>query len=175
MLCLLRQLAAFEGEPSAVVATEEALRQDGFGAHRRFEALLFVPQSKVRGIAVLYPGYSSWQARPTLILHDLFVEEGWRGRGAGRALVKAAAQKALETGACRLDVMVLGSNGGGRRFYEELGFQRLAAWHPYRLEAPGIERLARDESESQSRAHSGRGSGERTDFLVESSDRPAGR
>jgi GNAT superfamily N-acetyltransferase len=143
MLRLLRLLAAFEGESAPIPATIDSLRRDGFGEKRLFEALLYAPQGAVRGLAVLFPGYSSWQAKPTLVLHDLFVEENARGQGAGLALLKAAARRAMDLGACRLDVMVLASNEGGRSFYESLGFQRLEAWQPYRLGQEGIERLAR--------------------------------
>src|SRR5438874_6463043 len=40
LLRLIRDLAAYEREPNAVVATEEDLRRYGFGPERQFEALL---------------------------------------------------------------------------------------------------------------------------------------
>jgi hypothetical protein len=40
LLRLIRDLAAYERVPNAVVATEEDLRRYGFGPERQFEALL---------------------------------------------------------------------------------------------------------------------------------------
>src|SRR5271155_4078306 len=40
LLRLIRDLAAYERTPNAVVATEEDLRRYGFGPERQFEALL---------------------------------------------------------------------------------------------------------------------------------------
>ena len=40
LLQLIRELAAYERAPDAVVATEDDLRKHGFGPERRFEALL---------------------------------------------------------------------------------------------------------------------------------------
>lgn len=138
ILRLLRLLAAFEGEPEAVITTEDIIRRDGFGPGRRFEVLLAEADSGICGMVVLFQAYSSWRGAPTLVIHDLFVEETARGGGAGRALVEAAARLAVERGCCRIDLNVVEGNDGGRRFYEGLGFKAAEGWLPYRL--PLLER-----------------------------------
>ncbi|HIJ61515.1 MAG TPA: GNAT family N-acetyltransferase [Rhodospirillaceae bacterium] len=140
ILRLLRLLAAYEGNPGAVTTDEQAIRRDGFGAGRRFETLLAERAGHVRGLAVLFDAYSSWRGAPTLVIHDLFVEEAARGLGAGRALVAAAARLAAERGCCRIDLNVVEGNDGGRRFYEGLGFKAVAGWLPYRLSREDLER-----------------------------------
>jgi GNAT superfamily N-acetyltransferase len=143
ILRLLHLLAAFEGEPDGVATTEAIIRRDGFGPDRRFEALLTEVDGTVRGMAVLYQAYSSWRGAPTLVVHDLFVEEEARGTGAGSALLSAAAALASQLGCCRMDVNVLDWNNPARRFYGQRGFTPVEGWRIHRLDRAGIERLVR--------------------------------
>jgi GNAT superfamily N-acetyltransferase len=142
ILRLLGLLAAFEREPDALVTTEAILRRDAFGTRRRFEVLLAETAGRPCGLATLFEAYSSWRGAPTLMIHDLFVEEAGRGSGAGRALVAAAASVALQRGCCRLDVNVLAWNTPARGFYEKLGFDPLPDWMPHRLAGDALARLA---------------------------------
>lgn len=142
ILRLLRLLAAFEGEPDGVAVTEEIIRADGFGDHPCFEVLLAEFEGRVRGLMVVYAGYSSWRGAPTMVVHDLYVEEEVRGSGAGFTLLRAAAALARERDCCRLDVNVLDWNTDARRFYEAQGFAPLEHWRPHRLDRSGIDRLA---------------------------------
>lgn len=132
ILRLLRRLAAFEGEPDGVVITEEIIRRDGFGPHRRFEVLLAEVEAWPCGLAVTYLAYSSWKGAPSLVVHDLFVDEEARGSGAGSALLDAVADLAVEHGCCRMDVNVLEWNDKARRFYGERGFTPLEGWRIHR-------------------------------------------
>ncbi|MER5840717.1 GNAT family N-acetyltransferase [Streptomyces prasinus] len=52
----------------------------------------------------------------------LAVSEGARGRGVGRALVRAAVQEARDRGARRITLRVLGHNTPARALYESEGF-----------------------------------------------------
>lgn len=139
---LVRRLAAFERSPGAVALDEATVRRDCFGAQPRFEVLLADEGGVLRGGAVLLGSYSSWAGKPTLIVHDLYVNSDSRGRGIGRALLAAAAELATARGCCRVDVNVLAWNGEARRFYETLGFRCLDDWLPYRLDGAGMAALA---------------------------------
>lgn len=143
ILTLLGQLAAFEGEPDGIRLDPATLRQDAFGPQPRIEVLLVEIDGTPRGMVILYQAYSSWRGAPTLMIHDLFVEEAARGSGAGRALVTAAAKLADQRGCCRLDVNVLDWNAPARKFYESLGFSALADWIPHRLPEQAMKALAR--------------------------------
>src|SRR4029077_3176011 len=87
LLQLIRELAAYEKAPDAVVATEEDLRRHGFGPERRFEALLALVDGEPAGLALFFPDFSTWRGRPGIFLEDLYVREGARGRGVGRRLM----------------------------------------------------------------------------------------
>jgi ribosomal protein S18 acetylase RimI-like enzyme len=60
-------------------------------------------------------------ARPTGELYALYVDPRYWRRGAGRALLNAAAAWLADHGRRRLVVGVLAANGPGRRFYEGVG------------------------------------------------------
>lgn len=142
ILALLRQLAAFEKAPDGIRLTEEAIRNEAFGDHPRFEVLLAAVGETPCGLLIFYQAYSSWAAAPSLMVHDLFVEEAQRGSGVGRALLAAAARLAKGRGCCRMDVNVLAWNEPARRFYAALGFRHLADWQPFRLDEEAMGRLA---------------------------------
>lgn len=142
ILGLIRRLAAFEDAAGAVILTEEVIRRDAFGDQRRFEVLLAERSSVVCGLVVLLTSYSSWHGAPTLVIHDLFVDEAARGSGAGRSLLTAAAQLAQHRECCRIDLNVVGWNEAAQKFYLGLGFTPVSGWQPYRLDRDGLARLA---------------------------------
>lgn len=59
-------------------------------------------------------------------LYSLAIAPGARGQGAARALVDAAAAKALDRGCARLRLEVRQSNLAARRLYERAGFTLIA-------------------------------------------------
>jgi len=81
LLRLIRELAAYERAPNAVVATEEDLRRYGFGLERQFEALLAFLSGEPAGLALFHPRFSTWLGRPGVYLEDLFVTQAALLRG----------------------------------------------------------------------------------------------
>ncbi|MDR3440152.1 GNAT family N-acetyltransferase [Telmatospirillum sp.] len=144
ILALLRQLAQFEQAPDGVSLTEEVIRADAFGEHPRFLAYLGEVEGDARGLMIVYLAYSSWAGKPTLVVHDLFVEASARGSGLGRALLKSAAALACDRDCCRVDVNVLAWNEKARGFYQSLGFAPLENWLPYRLDGQAMQSLAKE-------------------------------
>ena len=92
ILSLIRELAEYEREPNAVVATEAGLREVLFGAKRSAEVLLALENGEAVGFAVYFYNFSTWLGRPGLYLEDLFVRPAVRGKGFGRALLERLAQ-----------------------------------------------------------------------------------
>jgi ribosomal protein S18 acetylase RimI-like enzyme len=74
------------------------------------------------GIAVCFVGFTTFQARPLLNIHDLAVVPEHRGTGIGRALLAAAEVRALRRGCCKLTLEVQDSNRRARALYERFGF-----------------------------------------------------
>jgi GNAT superfamily N-acetyltransferase len=141
LLQLVRELAAYERAPDAVIATEDDLRRHGFGPERRFEALVASIDGEPAGFALFFPDFSTWRGRPGLFLEDLYVR-GWaRRRGVGRRLMARLAAIAIERDWSTLHFNVLDWNPA-REFYRRLGIEARSEWQPYSATGEVLRRLA---------------------------------
>jgi GNAT superfamily N-acetyltransferase len=95
------------------------------------------------GYALYFFTYSSFLARPTLYLEDLFVAEEQRKRGIGKALFTACVKEAQRIGCGRMEWAVLTWNENAIRFYEKLGAKRLDQWYYYRLNSDVLKELSK--------------------------------
>ncbi|MDQ6674839.1 MAG: GNAT family N-acetyltransferase [Chloroflexota bacterium] len=86
------------------------------------------------GYAIFFFTYSTFLAAPSLYLEDLFVLPEARGHGAGVALFRACARRAVESGCRRMEWQVLSWNEPSIHFYERLGARGLDGWLPFRLD-----------------------------------------
>jgi GNAT superfamily N-acetyltransferase len=84
------------------------------------------------GYACLYWHFSSTAAAETVLLNDLYVSEGVRGRGVGRALIEASAEVARERGAHSLEWETAPDNRTAQRLYDTTGAER-SQWIAYEL------------------------------------------
>lgn len=138
---LVRALAVYENEPlTSVKLTPEDVLRDGFGAEKRFEALIAELGGRPVGFALYFHNYSTWEGRAGLYVEDLFVLEEARGHGLGRQLITALAAIADARGCRRLDLNVLDWNPT-RDFYHRLGISHMKEWLPYRLTQPALAKL----------------------------------
>jgi GNAT superfamily N-acetyltransferase len=131
---LIQALADYERLPGPEATTVERLRADAFGPHRRFEAALAVDDTgQAIGYAIWFETYSSFLARPTMYLEDLFIIERARGTGAGRLLFDHVHALGRERGCGRMDWQVLDWNTSARSFYDRRGAQWMQDWLTYRI------------------------------------------
>jgi GNAT superfamily N-acetyltransferase len=142
ILRLVRELAHYEREPDAVVATEAMLAENLFGEGAHVHAHIAERDGRAAGLALWFLNYSTWTGRPGLYLEDLFVDPGERKSGVARALMVALAEEALARGCARMDWSVLDWNTEAMKFYEAIGARRHEGWQPWRIEGEGIARLA---------------------------------
>lgn len=143
ILTLIRGLAEYERLAHQVEATLDRLRRHGFGRRPYFEALLCRRDRAPVGFALYFFTYSTFLARPTLYLEDLFVLPEARGRGAGRALLRALARIAVRRGCGRMEWTVLDWNTPAIRFYRRLGAGLRREWILTRLAGQPLRQLAR--------------------------------
>jgi GNAT superfamily N-acetyltransferase len=137
---LIRGLADYERLPQQTTAG--AVRRHGFGRRRHFETLIGRLGGRPIGLALYTFTYSTFLARPTLWLEDLFVLSEARGRGAGLALLRALARIAVRRGCGRLEWSVLDWNRPAIRFYRRLGADLKPEWILTRLTGEPLRRLA---------------------------------
>ena len=93
------------------------------------EFLLAALGDPATGVCQLRFRHSVWTSSEDCWLEDLFVEEGARGKGLGRALVNAACERASERGAQRIELDTNESNAGAIALYESLGFSSASKVH----------------------------------------------
>lgn len=144
IVALIDALADYEKLPRPEAGARARLLEDGFGATPRFHALIAEtgePPAPV-GYALYFETYSSFLARPTLYLEDLFVVPAARRGGHGIALFRALARVARSRGCARMEWSVLKWNRLAIDFYDHLGAAPLSEWQPYRLEGEALDRAA---------------------------------
>lgn len=144
LIKLIIALAEFEKLTPPDAEAQKRLLEDGFGERPKFEALLAFREGNTRpvGYAVFFEMYSTFLARPTLFLEDLFVLPAYRKRGIGKALLRRCIGLAEERGCGRMEWTCLDWNANAQSTYERLGAQRLSEWYLYRLTRDRIEELA---------------------------------
>jgi ribosomal protein S18 acetylase RimI-like enzyme len=84
--------------------------------------LAYEGDSRAVGVCQLRYRLSVWTGEDDCWLEDLFVTDGARSGGHGRALVEAAFESARARGCRRIELDVNEQNKGAIRFYESLGF-----------------------------------------------------
>ncbi len=144
MLQFIRELAEYEREPQAVVATEADLLRDGFGPSPRYFCLVAEWDGAPAGFAFYFHTYSTWLGKWGLYLEDLFVRPAYRGKGIGKRLLVEIARIAVAEKCGRVNWQVLDWNAPAIDFYRKLGAKMLGEWETFRLAGEALERLARD-------------------------------
>ena len=147
VLNLIKELAAFEKEPEAVVVTVADLERDGFGENPLFHTFVATKDSdssdseqveQIVGIALYYYRYSTWKGR-TIHLEDLIVKEEMRGSGLGFALYKEVIAQGKKDNVQRIDWNVLDWNTPAINFYEKSGAKVLQDWRVAQMDKIGID------------------------------------
>ena len=142
ILALIRELAVYEKEPDAALATEADLLRDGFGPEPYFRCIMAEIDGSIAGFALYFFQYSTWEGRPALYLEDLFVREAFRKRGIGVALFRRLAQIALERNCTRFQWECLDWNKPALDFYETTGANVLREWLNLRVTGEALKALA---------------------------------
>lgn len=102
----------------------------GLAALPTSRVLLAYQDGQAVGLATCFVGFSTFQGRPLLNVHDLFVMSPFRSRGIGRLLLDAAVAKAAELGCGRVTLEVSEKNERARSVYEGLGFAQMGLGTP---------------------------------------------
>jgi GNAT superfamily N-acetyltransferase len=143
ILALIRGLAEYERLAHTMKATPARLRQHGFRRSPYFQTLICWRGGKPIGFALYFFMYSTFLARPTLYIEDLYVLPEERGKGTGKALLAKLARVALRRGCGCMEWIVLDWNTPAIRFYKRIGAKLDKEWVLTRLIGAPLRRLAR--------------------------------
>jgi GNAT superfamily N-acetyltransferase len=143
LLALIDGLADYEQLARPDADARDRLAADSTADPPRFSTLLAEIDEEVVGYAIYFFTYSTFRARPTLYLEDVFVLPERRGQGAGVALFRACAREAVAHACARMEWQVLAWNTPSIEFYERLGARHLADWLPFRLDDEALLAIGR--------------------------------
>jgi ribosomal protein S18 acetylase RimI-like enzyme len=113
----------FYGKPPDARRALEFIRE----RLERAESVIFLAEDesgRALGFVQLFPSFTSVEARRLWVLNDLYVGAEARGLGVGRALMEAAREHAVRTGARRLTLETMTENRRAWSLYESLGYVR---------------------------------------------------
>ena len=135
VVALVRALAEFEKLPGPDDAAAARLTDD-FAAGR-YSLFVADKGARVVGYAIYFFTYSTFLARPSLYLEDLFVHPDARAQGIGEGFMRALAAEAEARGCGRFEWTVLDWNVDAQKFYRRLGAEILPGWWTCRVTADG--------------------------------------
>lgn len=142
VLAFVRELAEYERLLHAVVATEADLTAALFGPSPRVFCFIAELDGEAVGLALWFYNFSTFVGRCGIYLEDLYVRPKARGRGAGRALLRALARRCMDEELGRLEWAVLNWNAPAIGFYDALGAGAMDEWTVRRLEGGPLRALA---------------------------------
>lgn len=141
ILLFIRELAAYEKMSDEVVATEALLKEWLF-EKKLAEVVFACIDGREIGFALFFHNFSTFVGRAGLYLEDLYVLPEYRGRGAGKALLKKLAAIAKERGCGRMEWVCLDWNRPSIDFYLSLGAVPMDDWTIYRVAGSRLDDLA---------------------------------
>lgn len=139
---LVRELAVYERLEHKLVGTPDRLREHLFGDRPFVESLVGEVDGAIVAYSLFFPSYSSFLMKPGYWLEDIYVQPEHRGKGLGKALLRAIVQKARDAGYGRVEWSVLDWNQPSIDFYRSIGAVHMADWNTYRLEDETLRRFA---------------------------------
>ena len=129
---LISKLADYEHLKGPAKAAKARLKRHCLGRKPKFEAYLALDGGTPVGYVLFFQAYSSFLARPTLFLEDLFVLKEHRGKGVGRKLFEFCIRRARRRKCGRMDFTVLDWNARAMDFYKRHGAKD-TGWKYWRI------------------------------------------
>jgi GNAT superfamily N-acetyltransferase len=142
ILSFIKKLADYERLSHEVVATEKLLLETLFGRRRTAEVALGYFKREPVGFVLFYHNFSTFLGRPGIYIEDLFVDEAFRRRGFGGALLRHVAKLAKQRNCGRLEWSVLDWNEPAINFYRKLGALPMSEWTVFRVTGEALTKLA---------------------------------
>jgi len=134
---VLPLIAAYQTFYGAKPDTERNRRFFSRFLHPSDEGLLIGARvdGSLVGFATLYWFFSSTKAADSVLMNDLFVQEGTRGKGIGRALIQGALDETRRRGAAHLEWFTAVDNATAQRLYDSVSGAGRSIWYAYEIEA----------------------------------------
>jgi GNAT superfamily N-acetyltransferase len=142
-LMLVEALAIYEKMPPPDAQAKTRLIEHLFGARPYYKLLVACDNGRPIGYAAYLHTYSTFLARPSLYLEDLFVLPEYRSLKVGHRLFVTIVKIARAEACGRVEFLVLRWNKLALDFYAKHGVKDMAEeWALHRLEGDEVRRVA---------------------------------
>jgi ribosomal protein S18 acetylase RimI-like enzyme len=125
---LVEMLDAYMRDPmeGGSAPSEQVKREliPGLRAHPACYVFFALRGEEPVGFAICFLGFSTFNARPLINIHDIFVQASARGAGMGKLLLDRIEAKARSMNGCAITLEVRDDNHRARRLYRKFGFER---------------------------------------------------
>jgi len=95
---------------------------EALAARSTARVVLAFIEAEPAGLIIAFEGFSTFQCRPLLNIHDVVVAETFRGQGLAKKLLAKIEEVAIRTGCCKLTLEVLAANTVAQAAYRSFGF-----------------------------------------------------
>lgn len=130
---LIKELADFEKlDPPDRKATRNLVK-DIYKKNSPIKVLVAEHGKELIGYAFYFYTYSTFLAKKTLYLEDIYISTKFRSKGTGKILYKKLLEEAKKSKCGRMEWHVLDWNINAIRFYEKLGAKELKEWKYFRV------------------------------------------
>jgi len=141
-LKLVDAFAEYESLPPPDAEAKTRLVDHLFGERPHYRLLVAEVDDRVVAYAAHCHAYSTFLARPTFILEDIFVLPEYRKLRIGHRLFVYCAKTAMAEGCSRMDFLVLDWNRLALGFYEKYGVECKRDWLLHRVEGARLKEVA---------------------------------
>ncbi|HAY33902.1 MAG TPA: GNAT family N-acetyltransferase [Ignavibacteria bacterium] len=132
ILRLVNELAAFENLSPPDKKAQSRLVRDAFSSNPPYRILIADYEGQTAGYSFYFFTYSSFLARRSLYLEDIYVSEKFRSLGIGKLFFEKLIRIAEKNKCGRMEWVVLDWNVNAIKFYEKLGAFELKEWKTFR-------------------------------------------
>lgn len=134
LIRLIEELADFEKLSPPDMPAQKRLLAAAFSKQPKITILVAEEKGKLIAYAIYMFLFSSFLAKPTLYLEDIYVSKNFRRSGTGKKIFDKLISIAKTKKCGRLELMVLNWNKNAIRFYEKYSARQLKEWKFYRME-----------------------------------------
>jgi GNAT superfamily N-acetyltransferase len=138
----IRNLAEYERLLHEVEAAEHDILRDLFGPNPKVFCEVAEWEGRPAGFGLWFYTYSTFRGRHGIWLEDLFVDPALRGKGIGKALLVALAQRCVREELGRFEWAVLDWNEPSIAFYKAQGAVLRDEWTDCRVDGEALLALA---------------------------------
>jgi GNAT superfamily N-acetyltransferase len=138
----IQKLADYERLSHEVTATEQSLAETLFGRRRTAEVAIGYFKRQPVSFVLFFHNYSTFLGQPGIYIEDLYVDENFRRRGFGSAMLHYVARLATERRCGRLEWSVLDWNEPAILFYQKLGAVPMREWTVFRITGDKLIKLS---------------------------------